>query len=584
MRPLATAALAGILAGALLAPAGHAQFLFDRDLGTDLGLANDSVAEGLALGFVFPFAGAAYTHVSVCSNGYLWLGPVALATPDHTPSLAELRAEGPRIAPLWAHYDPAAPGGGHVWFKAAPGRAVITWAHVFEHGTTNAVEFQVSLFASGHVDVAYGPGGPIGSAKNGEFLIGAASGRGGAVALVDFAQLPFLTGTDDFAELRPTVGALKIARSKLNWSPAFPGFAVSAVACAINRMPPPAAFAPVGTGCPLDTVTGYEVFDDAVGGNPLDLFGTTLMFRPNGAGGYAVARSDGTPGPQPYAWVTDLGAGDDTVHAVTLPWTWPHATGPIGQVFVGADGFVTLGRAPIAGEPPGATTLLAGPPRIAAFWTDMDAAQRGSVRVMFEPRKGEFAVEWSDLPVTATKMANTFALVLEPDGGFRIELRSAMAMNPVAVVGYSDGDGALDPDAVDFHTAPFDLGARREPLRLAVPPGAAPRLGETFGLQVTGIAPSPDGHLVFLLLGAEMPPLDLQAFGAPGCAAWLPLPADMVLVNVAFGMPTSTFTVPVPNAIDLAGLALMSQAVSDDMHANALGWRMSNGGRWLVGL
>ena len=45
-----------------------AQLRFDRDMGTKLTLADDSTVQGLSLAFSFPFHGASYSSICVCSN------------------------------------------------------------------------------------------------------------------------------------------------------------------------------------------------------------------------------------------------------------------------------------------------------------------------------------------------------------------------------------------------------------------------------------------------------------------------------------------------------------------------------------
>jgi hypothetical protein len=575
------------LTGALLAPALQAQACFDPILGTDLGLTHNSSADGLGLGFTFHFAGVAYTQVSVCSNGYLWFGAMSPSPPDFTPTLEELRDEGPRLAPLWAHFDPAAPGGGKVYFKSEPGRAVFTWAGVYEYGTTNPVDFQVSLFSTDHIDIAYGDNVPIGTIKTDRAVIGASQGGGALLNQVSFAARPFLTNDDSFGELFLLPGPWPTKGARLNWSPAFPGYAVSNVACAVNSLPPPAAYVPVGFGCPIEKVTAYEMFADAMSGNPVDLSGMTLAFQPNGMGGYVVTRYAGTSLLPPFALANDLYAGDDTTHRVSLPFAWPHATGAVTDIVVGANGFVTLGPVdPGPGADASSAVLCSGPPRIAAYWTDLDPSAQGSIMTAYEPRKGQFAVIWDAVGDRLGKITNSFAVVFEPSGAFRVELFDVSTFPPRPVLfGYSDGDGAFDKGMFDFSISkPVDLGVHRDPLVMEPVAGSLPQLGALFQTRVRGIAPTPNGHLAFLLLGSSIPPLDLGVLGATGCRAYLAVPEYASYVNVTFGAPSTDFPVMIPNAIDLAGVQLMAQAVSDDMTANSFGWRMSNGGRWTIGM
>ncbi|MEQ1634913.1 MAG: hypothetical protein ABL997_21210, partial [Planctomycetota bacterium] len=383
--------------GALLAPQLRAQELFDRDLGTNLALGDDSTAQGLSLGFAFPFGGIDYSAVCVCSNGYIWLGATSVAGADYTPTDAELRSGAARICPLWGDYNPAAPGSGNVWMKTLPDRAVISWAGVYEYGTTNVVDFQVTLYPTGHFDIAYGSNPAAGGVLNTAMVIGASPGAGASANLVSFATRPMLTGDITFAEVLTVPGAIAYHDTKWNFSPSAPGFAVSDLVFVPNDLPPPARFDLVGTGCPSASITIYELYGNGVG-SPLDIGGSELTFTPNSEGGYLVSRE--LPRPRPLGTVSLLPAGDDTRHLVTLPFAFPHASGTINQIVVAANGFITLGPTdPGAGCCVGGVLpLLNGPPRIAAFWLDLNPAAGGTLSTSYDPIKGIFSVIWDRVP------------------------------------------------------------------------------------------------------------------------------------------------------------------------------------------
>ena len=102
-------------------------------LGTNLGLDDDGVAAGLALGFSFPIpGGTSITEIDVCANGFVWLA-------DNGDDgccdaiLADFLSEDPRIAVLWTDLDPSA--GGAVWFHTASAGNGLP-AHAVIHGRT----------------------------------------------------------------------------------------------------------------------------------------------------------------------------------------------------------------------------------------------------------------------------------------------------------------------------------------------------------------------------------------------------------------------------------------------------------------
>ncbi len=566
------------LASALLAPLLSAQQLFQRNMGTNLGLADDATVTGLSLAFSFPYAGSNYTSISVCANGYILLGSNSIPGGDPVPSTTALQTGPARIAPLWADYDPSTAGSGNVWFDSLPNQAVISWAGVYEKGAASPVNFQLVLYPNGHLSVAYGKNWLPATTKL-DRLIGASTGNGATFAAVDFAAHPLLTVSDLFAQTFRSEQALPYVAMMFDWSPAFPGFAISHVPTDTNALPPPARFDEVGLGCVYRGVSIYQICNGAN-----DPSGMELVFTPNGQGGYIVSKN--VLRPAQLAQVQLIAAGGDTRHVVMLPFAWPHATGLVDRVTIGANGFITLGS-----EDPGpgdysldAAQLLQGPPRIAGFWTNLDPSLGGTLSTVYDPVFATFSVRWDAVPEWPNVGRNTFAITLSPDGSFRIQLTEVLLQAGLckAIVGYSDGRNAANPGAFDFvsMTAPVNLGQHIDRLELAAWAGSQPRIGSVFTMHVSKMR----GMLCYLLIGAQTPPIDLGIIGAPDCMQYVALPSQITLLNAVFGMPTTDFVVSIPNSIDLAGMLLMSQAVSDDAAANALGWRTSNGGRWTIGL
>lgn len=122
-----------------------------------LALGDDALAQAW-LPFLFPFPGGVTDQIRICSNGYLWLRPSAIA--DYTPSVAELVAQPPRLAVAWTDFNPGAPGSGAVSFERDPlDRFVtITYDDVWLHGTTGSTlsTFQIVLFPTGDIELRYG--------------------------------------------------------------------------------------------------------------------------------------------------------------------------------------------------------------------------------------------------------------------------------------------------------------------------------------------------------------------------------------------------------------------------------------------
>lgn len=542
---------------ALLAPTLSAQDLFDRDLGTNLGLGDESNAEGLALGFSFPFDGVGYGHVSVCSNGYLWLGATAGGASDPTPTLLELSNAQPRLAPLWTDLDPSAPGSGNVWFKAMPGKAVISWAGVYEKGAAIPVDFQVRMYATGHIEVAYGKNRGA-STTPVDRLVGSSTGGGAPITAVNFDSHPFLVTSYSFAEIWSGTAAFPFVDTLFDWSPSFPGYAISHVPSNPNSLPPPARFDVVGKGCVYRAISLYGVYDISRSVPSMD-----LLFTPNGLGGYVVTRSFGRT--QPTGLEVVLPAGDDTLHLVQLPFYFPHVWGNVNQIQVSSNGYVTLGGTDPSPRSPGsdASEFFHGPACIAGFWTDLNPLLGGAVSTIYDPNVGSFAVAWDNVPENPNRGANSFRIVFQMDGSFRIQLLQVgiATFSNKALIGYTDGYGAADPMDRDLASVPMpmDLGAHVDPLKLVANPGSLPVIGRTFVMKAENLR----GLLCYLALGDEVPGIDLGLIGAPRCSLRVSMQNHMALVNLVFGAPETDFVIPVPNDIFLAGQVLMSQAAGD---------------------
>jgi len=215
---------------------------FEPNLGTNLGLTDDSVAANQPLGFTFPFGTRSVTAVSVSSNGFLWLGSStdsACCNGDVVAFLAGL----PRLAPLWVDLDPSS--GGAVYFNTFPGRAVITWNQVPEYGVGTPFTFQLQLLSSGAFVMFWD--GLVGITGH-TALIGITPGGGAAnPGAINFATgLPFNSGTSGTVYQTFAANAFNLRGRVIDFTPnAQGGYNVTAhTGCRF------ASFQQYGLGCP----------------------------------------------------------------------------------------------------------------------------------------------------------------------------------------------------------------------------------------------------------------------------------------------------------------------------------------------
>jgi len=147
------------------------------EAGEALALGDDDSVE-VALPFPFPFYGQTHTSVYVNSDGNLTFG--AGDTDSSTRSLGRMVAGPPRIAPLFADFDPSA--GGQVVTSASADRFRVSWRAVPQYGLADANSFEATLFADGRIEMVYGSALTT-SVSQGQAGIAPGVGQNGVLAL-----------------------------------------------------------------------------------------------------------------------------------------------------------------------------------------------------------------------------------------------------------------------------------------------------------------------------------------------------------------------------------------------------------------
>jgi hypothetical protein len=186
--------------------------------------------------------------------------------------------------------------------------------------------------------------------------------------------------------------------------------------------------------------------------NPFDLRQRTLRFAPAaGATEYtysvgALGFDDGAASAgQPLR-----GLGDDDYREVALPFAFPFYGMERRRMFVHSDGNVTFEYPDAATNTRSLGRLLAGPPRIAALFADLDpSAAADSVRVASLPDR--VVVTWWNVPEYSDLgfgQKQNVQMVLYPDGA--IEINYATVTLAETSVGISAPGLAEAPSIVTF--------------------------------------------------------------------------------------------------------------------------------------
>ncbi|HBC46169.1 MAG TPA: hypothetical protein DCZ43_03915 [candidate division Zixibacteria bacterium] len=119
--------------------------------GQQITMANDANLGPYDMGFSFPFYGAVFDSLRICSNG--WVSFTSTSTSAANVILPSSSAPQNLIAPFWDDLDPSA--GGQVWYYSNADSAVVTWLGVPHRTTGGPYTVQVVLLATGGIYFNY---------------------------------------------------------------------------------------------------------------------------------------------------------------------------------------------------------------------------------------------------------------------------------------------------------------------------------------------------------------------------------------------------------------------------------------------
>jgi hypothetical protein len=170
------------------------------------------------------------------------------------------------------------------------------------------------------------------------------------------------------------------------------------------------------------------------------LEGRGLEFTPV-SGGYRIASQTAALEP---AEGTRLPLGDDDTRPVALPFEFPFYRARYRVVHVNSDGNLTFGAGD--GETAGRTLgrLVAGLPRIAGFYRDLDPSRAGSVTVALSEDRAVF--RWTGVPdyrSSGIGPLQTFQIRLHSDGRIAFEYQTTRTDEVVVGIG-PGGGGPVD--------------------------------------------------------------------------------------------------------------------------------------------
>jgi len=190
--------------------------------------------------------------------------------------------------------------------------------------------------------------------------------------------------------------------------------------------------------------------------NPFNLSSRTLRFVPSantqkyryelGTDTYDAAAAE--------SGIVLAGLGDDDSREVTLSFAFPFFGSEWRSLHVNSDGNVSFGAGDAEITDRSLGRFLAGPPRIAGLFRDLDPTKaRTGVKVRNEPNR--VIITWAEVPEytdSGTGPLQTFQLRLFSDG--TIELAYSGSSTSDAIVGITPGSTRGDPSVLSFLNSP----------------------------------------------------------------------------------------------------------------------------------
>ena len=572
MRTLLSAAIAAIPATILPAQGALGSPCFQSQLGTNLNLGDDQVAQNNALGFTFPGPAGPVTSIDISSNGFVWLA----SSNDNgccTGYLPAFLTGLPRIAVMWGDLDPWTAGA--VWFNtfpaagSQPASAVVTWDGVPEYGDTVPMTMQLQLFADGSFSMLFD--GSVYN-HNHDVLTGVTQGVSAIANPVDFSTIgagsPHLSGSN------PTIHEVQSNTMDLQGKMlvflqnGLGGYIV------IDRPTCILAHATAyNLGCPKPA-TGYEWFQlPAV----IDLSNTAIEFLPAAGGGFVAIPTTGffTGYTNSFVFTDDQVQGP---FSLGFPFSFPG--GSTSAIKISSNGFIWLDTTSTASRccDPDPTWFVGDPASIAALW--MDLYPPGGGNIYFDTTPGEAHITWLNVPEYWQGGPQTAQITLRANGSFRLAYQTVNNTQHGTLVGFTAGS-TVDPGSSDFSAGPVMIGSGGTPLVLRSQPGSRPAIGFTYTMEVDQIAPGSLLGLMVLGLTHLQPGIDLGIIGMPGCE--LATTLDVLVTFTLLG-PPAPFPFPIANSPSLVGFVLNAQAGTLTPGANPMGIYVSNGLEITVGL
>lgn len=156
-----------------------------------------------------------------------------------------------------------------------------------------------------------------------------------------------------------------------------------------------------------------------------------------------------------YSWVSTTGlsslilADDGVSPQVTLPFAFPYYGSTYQNIFISANGFITLGQSDMAAEYNNTALPYSATPNgaIYAYWDDLNPGAGGTVR--HGNTTAGYVISWEGVPLVSDPAATvSFQMILTSAGGIKLQYQdvkpsSSLGGGKSATVGVEDEAGSM---------------------------------------------------------------------------------------------------------------------------------------------
>ncbi len=189
--------------------------------------------------------------------------------------------------------------------------------------------------------------------------------------------------------------------------------------------------------------------------NPFDLNRKVVRFVPADtvATRYRVTLDDAPPQWASIPAGEPVALDDDDSHEVALPFPFPFFGRTYDRVFLNSDGNLTFGESDTAVAARSLGRLIAGPPRAAALFRDLDPSRSG--RIVIDRSASAFSATWWRIPEYRDGgggRQQTFQIRLLPNG--TVEYTYDSVTTDAAVTGIAYGENGSSSEVISLDSPP----------------------------------------------------------------------------------------------------------------------------------